>query len=104
VSNEINSVDGGGRAPAGTGPIAQGRNSAPAPASSSGPAESIHITGAASQLAALEQAVRALPAVDEVHVAAVSGAIEQGTYTVSSATIADRMIQLERSLGPLAKG
>jgi flagellar biosynthesis anti-sigma factor FlgM len=99
VANEINSVDGGGPAAVGTGRLAQTPQTANAPASSSGPAESIHITDVASQLAALEQAARGLPAVDETRVAAVSTSIEQGTYAISSQTIADQLIQLERSLG-----
>ncbi|HTW37444.1 MAG TPA: flagellar biosynthesis anti-sigma factor FlgM [Steroidobacteraceae bacterium] len=103
MANEINSVDGGGRAAAGTGSVAQ-RSSAPtAPAASSGSPESIHITGAASQLAALEQAVRGLPEVDQARVAAVSSSIEQGTYAVSSETVANNLIQLERSLGALGQ-
>ena len=101
MSNEIKGLDGGGRAAAGTGPVTQRRDTASAPASSSGPADSIHITGAASQLAALEQAVRGLPEVDEARVAAVSASIDQGAYSVSGATVASNLIQLERSLGEL---
>jgi negative regulator of flagellin synthesis FlgM len=104
VSNEINSVDGGGPAAVGTGRVAQRPQTADAPASGSGPAESIHITDAASQLAGLEQAVRGLPAVDETRVAAVSTSIEQGTYNIAPQTIADQLIQLERSLGALGSG
>ncbi len=101
MSNEIKSVDGGGGAAAGSAPVAQRRDTGSAPAASSGPAESIHITGTASQLAGLEQAARGLPAVDEARVAAVSSSIEQGTYTISPGTIADNLVQLERSLGAL---
>jgi flagellar biosynthesis anti-sigma factor FlgM len=104
VSSEINSVDGGGPAAVGTGRVSQRPQTASAPASSSEPAESIHITDAASQLAALEQAASGFPAVDEARVAAASASIEQGTYTVSAQTIADRLVQLERSLGTLANG
>ncbi len=104
MSSEINSVDGGGPAAVGTGPVSQRPQTGGAPDSSSDPAESIHITDTASQLAALEQAASGLPAVDEARVSAVSASLEQGTYTVSAQTIADRLVQLERSLGTLANG
>jgi flagellar biosynthesis anti-sigma factor FlgM len=53
---------------------------------------------AASHLGALEQAVRALPAVDEARVAVLRAAMERGTYTISVERIVDRLIQLERAL------
>ncbi len=104
MSSEINSVDGGGPAAVGTGRVTQRPQTTGTPAQSSGSAESIHITGTASQLATLEQAASGLPAVDEVHVAAVSTALEQGTYTISAQSIADGLVQFERSLGTLASG
>jgi flagellar biosynthesis anti-sigma factor FlgM len=104
VSSEINSVDGGGPTAVGSGRVAQRQQTTGTPAQSSDLAPSIHITDAASQLAALEQAASGLPAVDEIHVAAVSASIEQGTYAISPQTIADRLVQLERSLGPLSGG
>ncbi len=101
MSSEIKGVNGGGPAAVGTGRVSQRSASSSAPAASSDPAESIHITDAASQLAVLEQAVSSLPVVDEARVAAVSASIEQGTYSLSSETIADRLAQLERSLATL---
>jgi flagellar biosynthesis anti-sigma factor FlgM len=101
VANEINSVDGGGPSAVGTGRVAQRSQATSAPASSSGPAESIHITDAASQLAGLEQAAQALPSIDQTRVSAVASSIEQGTYTISPTHIADQLVQLERSLGSL---
>jgi len=99
VGNEINSLDGGGPSAVGTGRVSQGSQSASTPSSSSGPPGSIHITDAASQLAQLEQAAQALPAVNEARVAAVSSSIEQGIYTISASHVADQLLQLERSLG-----
>jgi negative regulator of flagellin synthesis FlgM len=101
VSSEVKSVNGGGPAAVGTGRVSQSPQTSSTPAPSSDSAESIHITDTASQLSALEQAVSGLPAVDEARVAAVSSSIEQGAYTISSQTIADRLVQLERSLGGL---
>ncbi len=73
-------------------------------ASSSSSTESTHdvqITGAARQLATLEQTLRDLPAVNETRVAQISSSIEQGTYAVHPHEIANRLIQLEQALGQL---
>lgn len=59
----------------------------------------VQITSSASQLAALEQALRQLPEVDEARVAQVRLSLEEGRYTVSPERIADRLIGLERQLG-----
>jgi len=101
VGNEISSVDGGGPSAVGTGRVAAPAQASGGPAASAGPAESIHITDTASQLAGLEQTARTLPAIDEVRVAAVASSIEQGTYRISPQHIADRLVQLERTLGAL---
>ena len=66
----------------------------------------VQLTGAARGLAALEQSVRALPAVDEARVAAVKQRLEDGSYKVDPQRIADRLLNLESSLqnaGPLDK-
>lgn len=84
----------GSSAPAATSSTASGDSSGAA-------AGDVHITGSASQLATLEQAVRNLPAVDPVRVAQFSTAIEEGTYTVQPEHVADRLMQLERALGQL---
>jgi negative regulator of flagellin synthesis FlgM len=72
-----------------------------AASASTGSTGDVQITGAARQLATLEQALRDLPAVNETRVAQISNSIEQGTYTVHPAEIADRLIQLEKALGHL---
>jgi negative regulator of flagellin synthesis FlgM len=61
----------------------------------------VHITDSASTLATLEQAVRAMPAVDETRVAQIQSAIGAGTYKVQPQHIADQLIHLERTLGRL---
>jgi negative regulator of flagellin synthesis FlgM len=63
--------------------------------------ESVQITGAARQLAGLEQAIRDLPAVNEARVAQISSSIEQGTYSVNSRQIANQLIQMEKALKDL---
>jgi len=104
VSSKINGIDGGPASP-GAGRLSQ-RNvveGGGATAGSSSTPESVHITDVASQLAALEQAVRDLPAVDAARVATLRTAIEQGTYTVSPDRIADHLTQLEQSLESLGR-
>lgn len=63
----------------------------------------VHITGTARQLADLEQVVKDMPAVDEARVAAISTAIEQGTYKVVPQHIADQLLQIEQALAPLGQ-
>lgn len=104
MSNKINGLDGGQPAAVGAGrspPGGSDRSAGMAPAESAGASESVHITDAASQLAALDQAMREQPAVDSARVAAVRNALEQGTYTVSSQRVAAGLLSLERSLTAL---
>lgn len=63
----------------------------------------VHVTGAARNLAALEQSVRAQPAVDELRVAAVRQQLEDGSYEIDPQRIADRLLRMEADLaGSLA--
>ena len=59
----------------------------------------VHITDTANRLAALEQAVRDLPSVDQARVSQISSALDDGSYTVQPEKIADSLIRMERSLG-----
>jgi len=63
--------------------------------------DGVHITGTARQLVELEQMVKDMPAVDEAKVAAISAALEQGTYKVSAEKVADNLMQIEQALAPL---
>jgi len=63
--------------------------------------EGVHITGTARHLVELEQRAKDMPAVDEAKVAAISSAIEQGTYKVSATKVADGLMQIEQALAPL---
>lgn len=96
------SIDAG--RPAGQARDATSGGGSPAPAGSSPSAGDLHITDSASQLAALEQSVRSLPAVDPVRVSQFSRAIEQGTYTVQPQHVADQLLQLEQALRQLPEG
>lgn len=100
MPNKINDLGGGRPVAAGPGRVTKSarRASNGAPSEPAGSSESVHITDAASQLAALEQATREMPVVNEARVAAVSSAIEQGTYTVVPRTVADRLLKMESAL------
>lgn len=67
-------------------------------ASSSKQAGAVHITGHARQLAALEQAIQAVPVVNEARVTEISQAIEDGSYQVAPERIADKLLQMNREL------
>jgi negative regulator of flagellin synthesis FlgM len=99
VAGKITGVDGSRPASSGTGRVGQRSTRGTVAASSSGDTSEVHITDTATQLAALEQSVRDLPAVDEARVASIRSAISQGTYQVSSEQVAERLTQLEQALG-----
>jgi len=61
----------------------------------------VHITGTAQQLVDLEQVVKDLPVVDEAKVAAISSALENGTYTIQPRHIAEQLSHIEQALAPL---
>ncbi len=102
VSNKINGLDnrssalGAGRAVERAKDAATGEKN-PAAKDTSG----VHITGAAQQLAVLEQQLKELPAIDEARVSAVRTALEQGSYTISPERIADQLLHLDQVLEPL---
>jgi negative regulator of flagellin synthesis FlgM len=58
----------------------------------------VHLTGAARNLAAIEQTVRAMPVVDEARVAAVKERLQNGSYETNAQRIADRLLRLESDL------
>lgn len=63
-----------------------------------GGADAVHITGHAKQLAALEQALKDQPVVDDARVAALRSAIESGTYKVDATRVADKLLRMEDQL------
>ena len=66
----------------------------------------VKLTGRAGRLAAIEQSLRNLPAVDELRVAAVKQRLQDGEYQVDPQRIADRLLRMEDELarGPLERG
>jgi flagellar biosynthesis anti-sigma factor FlgM len=68
------------------------------PGAGSAQADSLSISGPARSLATLQEAIAATPEINVGHVERVTKSLEAGTYTVTAARIADRMLQLERDL------
>jgi negative regulator of flagellin synthesis FlgM len=66
----------------------------------------VHLTGASRTLAAIEQSLRAMPAIDELRVSVVRQRLSSGDYKVDPQRVADRLLSLERDLsrGPLDDG
>jgi negative regulator of flagellin synthesis FlgM len=58
--------------------------------------QGVHITDSARQLAALEQAIRSMPEVNDVKVAEIRTAIANGTYQVAPERIAEKLLRLEQ--------
>jgi negative regulator of flagellin synthesis FlgM len=59
---------------------------------------SVQITDSARQLAALEAAIKELPAVDEAKVAELRNAIENGSYEVVGGRIASKLLKMDSEL------
>ena len=60
-----------------------------------------HITDSARQLAAAEQSVRDLPAIDDARVQQVSAKIANGSYKIDAGRVADKLLRSEQDLAEL---
>jgi negative regulator of flagellin synthesis FlgM len=102
VSSKISGTDNRGASAVGAGrPVGKTRDVTSEPKTAEQQSSEVHITGTARQLVELEQMVKDMPAVDEAKVAAISAAIENGTYKVSADKVADNLMQIEQALAPL---
>jgi len=100
VSNKVSGVDSKPVRTASVGAVHKRLEQSAGKAGSSAVSESdVHLTGAGRQLAAIEQSLRELPAVDEVRVSAVRQRLAGGDYKVDPQRVADRLLSLERDLG-----
>jgi negative regulator of flagellin synthesis FlgM len=97
--NEIRPV----RVTAGTAVRKSGDDATGKAGSGHAPAQDVHITSTARTLAALEQAVLDLPAIDEQRVAAVRERLASGGYSVDPQRIADGLLRMEGALWELGK-
>jgi len=60
--------------------------------------QGVHITDSARQLAALEQAIRSMPEVNEAKVAEIRTAIANGSYQIAPERIAEKLMHMEHDL------
>jgi len=58
----------------------------------------VQLTGASRSLAALEQSLQNLPAVDEQRVAAVKRRLDGGEYQINPQRVADKLLHMESEL------
>lgn len=65
--------------------------------------DSVHITGAAHQMLALQQQISETPEVNAARVQELRSAISQKRYTIDASRIADRMLQIESDLQTTGK-
>lgn len=88
--------------PARVSPASAGRSVSGSAGGSGGdspaPAAEVSITGAARGLAAIEESLRALPAVDELRVAAVKQRLQDGSYQMDPQRVADRLLRMESDI------
>lgn len=78
--------------------VSRARDEATGSTESATRSNSVRITDQARQLAALEQAVQALPIVNEARVEEIRVAIEEGRYEVAPERIADKLLRLDQEL------
>lgn len=99
VANKINGLETKPARIAATSAVT--RRTDAAPESTDVPADAgsdVQLTGAARGLAALEQSLRAQPAVDEARVAAVKQRLQNGSYEVDPQRVADKLLRLDSDL------
>jgi negative regulator of flagellin synthesis FlgM len=78
--------------------VARADDSAAGHAGATNASDPVHITDQAKQMAALEQTIKAMPAIDDTRVAEVRRALDEGRYEVNPERIADKLIRSERDL------
>lgn len=104
MSSKIEGVD-ARPSPVGAGrPVNRSHDSATGDARGGGAGSGVNITDSARRLAALEQAVRDMPAVDDARVAEVHRALADGSYEVHAERIASKLLDLEQLLAHGRRG
>lgn len=102
--NNINGLNGqttprtneGGKVSVTRGNEAQSQKGAEGAAASS---DSVSLTDTAARLRSLESSLAEMPEVDDERVAAIQQAIEDGSYEINAASIADKLLNFEASFG-----
>ena len=80
------------------GPASRPGISADTPARPVEAADSLKLTGEATNLQALERSLSAAPAIDAERVAAVRESLQNGSYRINPEAIASRMLDLDQQL------
>lgn len=70
--------------------------------SSAASGSDVHLTGAGRNLAAIEQSLKDMPAIDELRVSVVRQRLASGDYRIDPQRVADRLLSIERDLGRAA--
>jgi negative regulator of flagellin synthesis FlgM len=70
--------------------------------SSAASGSDVHLTGSSRNLAAIEQSLKEMPAIDELRVSVVRQRLSSGDYKIDPQRVADRLLSLERDLGRAA--
>lgn len=102
VASKITGVEPKPLRVAAAGAVRGARDTATAASDAPATGTDVHLTGAARGLAAIEQSLRALPAVDELRVSAVKQRLQDGSYQVDPQRVADRLMRMEADLARLA--
>ena len=103
VSNKVSGVDAKPVRVASAGAVHKRLEQSAGKAGSSAASEAdVHLTGASRNLAAIEQSLKEMPAVDELRVSAVRQRLTSGDYKIDPQRVADRLLSLERDLGRAA--
>ncbi|WP_305805165.1 flagellar biosynthesis anti-sigma factor FlgM [Stenotrophomonas sp. YIM B06876] len=96
-------IDGGIAASAQLRPVATtGKAAAPVGEARTQPvqaADSVRLTGEATNLQALQRQLSAAPAIDSARVDAVRESLQNGSYRINPQAIAARMLDLDQQLG-----
>jgi negative regulator of flagellin synthesis FlgM len=103
VPNKVNSMESKPVRIASAGAVHKRLEQSAGKAGSSAASESdVQLTGASRTLAAIEQSLRELPAIDELRVSVVKQRLSSGEYKIDPQRVADRLLSLERDLGHAA--
>jgi negative regulator of flagellin synthesis FlgM len=103
VPNKVNGVETKPMRVASAGAVHKRLEQSAGKAGSSAASESdVHLTGSSRTLAAIEQSLRDMPAVDDLRVSVVQQRLASGGYKIDPQRVADRLLSLERDLGRAA--
>jgi negative regulator of flagellin synthesis FlgM len=98
MSTKISGIDNRAAPVASGQPVRRSQDSTTENAPPAHPSAPVQITDAARQLAALEQALKSVPVVNEAKVAEIRKAIADGTYKIEPEKIADSLLRNDQEM------